>query len=381
MIEKLFFPLKQKKRKAQQEFYDRYSNQMFLLTYRYVNNEQDAGSVVNIGFFNFFSNWDKFSYINERALVSQMKKIIINEALKFLRSKIAYDDIDETKSDIFNADNISENNLLLEDYYNLIKKLPSDLRTVFNLFVIEGFSHKEIAEKLFIKESSSRVYLTRARKILQKKITLNQYQNGNNNLDDLFKNKINQINGLTKNVNWNSKKGWDEYQKQFKSKNKQNRKLFLYISSIAAPFILAFFSIIHYQNSKNKLILVTNQTSKVNQTLLPDGNKVWLNKKSSVEYLHKTNKELYKLTVNGEVYVELSKKRSKKYIIKANNAIISTETLSSINVRAYTEEPNVDITVNKGIIKVMEKSYEQGMVLLVTQGNYCSVHKTQNIIF
>jgi len=155
----------------------------------------------------------------------------------------------------------------------------------------------------------------------------------------------------------------------------------LYISSIAAPFILAFFSIIHYQNSKNKLILVTNQTSKVNQTLLPDGNKVWLNKKSSVEYLHKTNKELYKLTVNGEVYVELSKKRSKKYIIKANNAIISTETLSSINVRAYTEEPNVDITVNKGIIKVMEKSYEQGMVLLVTQGNYCSVHKTQNIIF
>jgi len=70
MIEKLFFPLKQKKRKAQQEFYDRYSNQMFLLTYRYVNNEQDAGSVVNIGFFNFFSNWDKFSYINERALVS-----------------------------------------------------------------------------------------------------------------------------------------------------------------------------------------------------------------------------------------------------------------------------------------------------------------------
>jgi len=102
-----------------------------------------------------------------------MKKIIINEALKFLRSKIAYDDIDETKSDIFNADNISENNLLLEDYYNLIKKLPSDLRTVFNLFVIEGFSHKEIAEKLFIKESSSRVYLTRARKILQKKITLN----------------------------------------------------------------------------------------------------------------------------------------------------------------------------------------------------------------
>ncbi len=287
MIEKLFFPLKQKKRKAQQEFYDRYSNQMFLLAYRYVNNEQDAGSVVNIGFFNFFSNWDKFSYINERALVSQMKKIIINEALKFLRSKIAYDDIDETKSDIFNADNISENNLLLEDYYNLIKELPSDLRTVFNLFVIEGFSHKEIAEKLFIKESSSRVYLTRARKILQKKITLNQYQNGNNNLDDLFKNKINQINGLTKNVNWNSKKGWDEYQKQFKSKNKQNRKLFLYISSIAAPFILAFFSIIHYQNSKNKLILVTNQTSKVNQTLLPDGNKVWLNKKSSVEYLHK----------------------------------------------------------------------------------------------
>ena len=173
MIEELLFQVKKNKRKAQQEFYNKYSRQMFILTYRYVNNEQDAGSIVNKGFFNIFNKLDKFIYINEKALVGWMKKIMINEALVFIRSKVIYDDIDLNQSDLFVTTDVPERNLLLEDYYNLIKELPDDLRTVFNMYAIDGFSHKEIADKLELRESSSRVYLSRARKILQQSLTKN----------------------------------------------------------------------------------------------------------------------------------------------------------------------------------------------------------------
>jgi RNA polymerase sigma-70 factor (ECF subfamily) len=171
MIEELLYQVKKKKRKAQQEFYNKYSRRMFILTYRYVNNEHDAGSIVNKGFFNIFNKLNKFIYINEKALIGWMKKIMINEALIFIRNRITYDDIDQNKPDIFIATDIPESNLLLDDYYNLIKELPDDLRTVFNMYAIDGFPHKEIAEKLKIKESSSRVYLSRARKILQQNLT------------------------------------------------------------------------------------------------------------------------------------------------------------------------------------------------------------------
>ena len=171
MSEKLLNQIISKNKKAQQEFYFKYSAQMFRLAYRYVNNEQDAGSIVNIGFFKIFNNINKFTYRNEISFIAWMKKIIINETLTFLRQKIAYYDLPENQSNLLITENIPENNLLLEDYYNLIRKLPQDLRIVFNLFAIEGFSHREIAEQLNIKESSSRVYLTRARKILRQNLT------------------------------------------------------------------------------------------------------------------------------------------------------------------------------------------------------------------
>lgn len=178
MTETLILQIKQNKRKAQQKFYYKYAEQMFSLTYRYVNNEQDAGSIINIGFYKIFKNIDSFIYINEKALIAWMKKIIINEALIFLRRKINYSEIHENQLEVLHPKNISDNNLILEDYYNLIRQLPHDLRTVFNLYAIDGYSHKEIAEKMNIKESSSRVYLTRARKILQQSLTKQEVHNG-----------------------------------------------------------------------------------------------------------------------------------------------------------------------------------------------------------
>jgi len=102
-----------------------------------------------------------------------MKKIIVNEALLFLRGRFKYDEIQNTGIEAISIEDPTENNLILGDYYRLIQELPDDLRTVFNLYAIDGFSHKEISDQLNIKESSSRVYLMRARIILQEKLTKN----------------------------------------------------------------------------------------------------------------------------------------------------------------------------------------------------------------
>ncbi len=170
MIEKLLNQVRKKKRKAQERFYMRYSKQLFLVSYRYVSNELDAGSIVNMSFFKIFKHLDNFDYINEQKLIAWMKRIVINEALGFIRSQAAFVPLPESNFDLPSSD-LPDRNLLLEDYYCAIKALPSDLRTVFNMYVIDGYSHKEIAQAVEIKESSSRVYLTRARNLLKEKLS------------------------------------------------------------------------------------------------------------------------------------------------------------------------------------------------------------------
>ena len=172
MTEILIHRIIKKEKKAQEEFYKKYSPQMFRLIYRYVKNEADAGSILNMGFFKIFSKIEGIIYINEISFVSWMKKIMINEALMFLRQNDHFINIESCHDELPQDEtNCPDTDLMIEDYYLLIRQLPQDLRTVFNLFAIDGFSHKEIAAELKISESSSRVYLTRARKLLKRSLT------------------------------------------------------------------------------------------------------------------------------------------------------------------------------------------------------------------
>jgi RNA polymerase sigma-70 factor (ECF subfamily) len=167
MPEELIERIKRKDRKAQFEFYQRYSVPLFRLTYRYITNEQDAGSIVNMAFFKIFGHIRDFNYKDPDSLMAWMKKIVINESLMFLRQKFTYAELDGNTAKDLLFDNLPEDHLILEDYYTLIRKLPYDLRTVFNLHALDGFSHNEIANHLKIKEASSRAYLSKARKMLQ----------------------------------------------------------------------------------------------------------------------------------------------------------------------------------------------------------------------
>ena len=152
----LFKKLKYKDRMAQHDFYKQFSVLIFRLVYRYVSNEQDAGSIVNGAFYKMFSNISNFEYKDQ-----------VNEALMFVRQKVHYIEMDDKVTNDLTIDVVPGDNLVIEDYYRLIMKLPVDLRTVFNLYAIEGYNHGEIAVMLNISESSSRVYLYRARRLLQ----------------------------------------------------------------------------------------------------------------------------------------------------------------------------------------------------------------------
>lgn len=142
---------------------------MLLLCYRYTGNLMDAEEVMHNGFLKIFANLKKFKSKHEKGFEFWVRKIMVNESLMFLRKNTNFRLVTIEESKAEEATEIITD-LSLEGYLEVIKELPSGYRTVFNLFAIEGYSHKEIAGMLKISESTSRSQLTKARKLLQQKI-------------------------------------------------------------------------------------------------------------------------------------------------------------------------------------------------------------------
>lgn len=170
-MQQLINLIKKNDRKAQEQLYKQFADKMFLACYRYVNNETDASEILNSGFYRAFTNINTFEYHNEIAFECWLRKIIINEALMFLRQKNRKGLFLDFDQEINKSLTFSENHMIEEDYYMLLQKLPDGYRIVFNLYAIEGYSHSEIAEMLDISESTSRSQLSRAREMLQKLIS------------------------------------------------------------------------------------------------------------------------------------------------------------------------------------------------------------------
>lgn len=203
----------------------------------------------------------------------------------------------------------------------------------------------------------------------------------NDKIDKTFRDKIDKISGLPPGVNWNSEKGWNDYEEQYLSKRFLSRRLLLYISSAAAVLLLITFSILIYQSNLHRNLMFSNKTDKIKEIVLPDSNRIWLNKDSFIEYPSKIDEKHNEFSVNGEVYFEIRVLRNPQYIIKAHNAIIDVENPGELNIRARREEETVNITVASGAVKIKEESSQKGMVLLVNEGNYCSVHKSRDLVY
>ena len=157
-------------RSAQKRLYDFLAPRMFSLCLRYTGDRMIAEDVLQDGFVTLFSKLS--TYKNEGSFDGWARRIFVNTALMHLRKKDALkisDDIDNAFN--LKAETVSQTqNLAYKDLIKMITDLPDGFRTVFNLYVIEGYSHKEIGQMLQISENTSRTQLSRARLSLQKKI-------------------------------------------------------------------------------------------------------------------------------------------------------------------------------------------------------------------
>jgi RNA polymerase sigma-70 factor (ECF subfamily) len=160
---------KKQNAKAQRLLYERYAPIMLGLCRRYIRGELEAEDVMIKGFMKVFDKID--SYEGKGSFEGWMKRIMINESLTFIRQyKAMYLETDIEAADKKpDYDKISTE-LDAQDLLKMINELPSGYRTIFNLYVIEGYAHKEIAELLGINENTSKSQLSRARMHLQKTI-------------------------------------------------------------------------------------------------------------------------------------------------------------------------------------------------------------------
>ena len=155
---------------AQRAIFDRLASRMFPVCIRYVSDRAVAEDILQDGFITLFSKIG--SYKGDGSFEGWARKIFVNTALMYLRKKDAL----KMSEELENARNLSSDlstqmqNIGYKELIKLITSLPAGFRTVFNMYVIEGYSHKEIADMLNITETTARTQLSRARLWLQSKI-------------------------------------------------------------------------------------------------------------------------------------------------------------------------------------------------------------------
>ena len=161
------------KRSCQELIYKQHSPKMFGICLRYANDYQTAEDLLQEGFVKVYRNIHKFR--SEGSFEGWVRRIFVNTAIEHYRRNVhMYPLQDYSEVDYQRYDNSTMNDLLEEDVMKLINELSPGYRTVFNMYVVEGFSHKEIAEELGISEGTSKSQLARARYILQKKLADSQ---------------------------------------------------------------------------------------------------------------------------------------------------------------------------------------------------------------
>jgi RNA polymerase sigma factor (sigma-70 family) len=152
---------------AQRLLYETYSPKMFGLCCRYVKDSMDAEDVLVGAFTKVFDKIHQFKH--DGSFEGWIRKIVVNEALTYLRRhRSMYLEIDLEQADYEPDYQSLSDHLEAEDLLSIIQALPTGYRIVFNLYAIDGYSHKEIADQLGISENTSKSQLSRARAYLQK---------------------------------------------------------------------------------------------------------------------------------------------------------------------------------------------------------------------
>ncbi len=157
-------------RAAQKALYDRYCRKMMVVCQRYAKSTQEAEDILQEGFIKVFLNIKSFR--GDARLDTWMTRIMINTALNSQRQKlylIPMVDVDDIE--LREEEQVSLSGLHLSELINIVQSLPDGCRLVFNLFAIEGYTHKEIGEALGISEGTSKSQYNRAKSLLKIKLS------------------------------------------------------------------------------------------------------------------------------------------------------------------------------------------------------------------
>ena len=163
---------KRKNALAQKLLYNTYHSSLLGICLRYGKSKAEAEDILQIGMIRIFKNIG--SYSGKGSFEGWMKRIIVNTAIDNFRknNKFYYHhDIDEINGEPYFISDISDD-LEVKDILNTVQQLPNGYRMVFNLYAIEGYSHKEISGILGISENTSKTQLLKARKSLRKKLLI-----------------------------------------------------------------------------------------------------------------------------------------------------------------------------------------------------------------
>lgn len=158
-------------RRMQEELYRRFSPKMYAVCLRYANNADDAQDLLQEGFIKVYRNLHRFRA--EGSFEGWVRRVFVNTSIEHFRKKSTRMSMvtDKEENTIEDADITALNKLAEKDIINIIQELSPGYRTVFNLYVVEGYSHKEIGDLLGISEGTSKSQLARAKGVLQKKIS------------------------------------------------------------------------------------------------------------------------------------------------------------------------------------------------------------------
>ncbi len=153
-------------RKSQKALYELYAPKLFSICLRYTKNQMDAEDVLQDAFIKLFNNLHKFK--GEGSFEGWIRRIFVNTAIEHLRSKkIVTADCEVIENSISDKQPSALDNLYTKDLLKTSNTLSTGYQTVFHLYAVEGFSHKEIADQLGITESTSKSQYSRAKGLLR----------------------------------------------------------------------------------------------------------------------------------------------------------------------------------------------------------------------
>ena len=161
---------KQDDRKAQERLYKDYYRAMMTICLRYTKNDTNALEVLNNAFFKVFKNIQRYDPV-QATLYTWIRTIVVNTCLDFIKAKQRVEapgELDEAMVVHIPAEAISK--MKADEILRMVRQLPPATQAVFNLYVLEGYSHKEIAIALKISEGTSKWHLSEARKTLKQMI-------------------------------------------------------------------------------------------------------------------------------------------------------------------------------------------------------------------